>query len=196
VAASHAAFENDTVRIEGFHLLNCAAQLGKSHPLSPINLEHADENTVNLAGDGENGGEEARRVTKVGLEGRVGSGCGLPGIATRSEVEKNDRQRPDVVEHGRVRAGRRENSTLALWAHMIHAARAKLLAELVRRGETKVCDSNTAAPIEAKHVLRLEVSMIDTKGMTVLHRIEQLEEDAFDEGVVTKIATMVKDLRE
>ena len=74
---------------------------------------------------------------------------------------------------------------------MVHAAGPELLTHFVSGGQSKIGDSKSHAPVEAKNVLRLEVTMIDTHRMTILDRIEELKEYVLDQVILAKITSLV-----
>lgn len=84
--------------------------------------------------------------------------------------------------------------TIRTWAHMINTACPILRAHFVRRGKTKVCDGNSLAIFKAEDVLRLEISMKDSKRMAVLDAIQQLHEDMTNSAVPSQILLTAEDL--
>lgn len=78
---------------------------------------------------------------------------------------------------------------------MIHAASAKLVANFLSRSETKICDGHTEAIVEAKDVLGFQIPMINTQSMAIVNCVEQLKENILYEGVVSKVATAMENLR-
>jgi hypothetical protein len=77
---------------------------------------------------------------------------------------------------------------------VVHAAGPELLADFLSGSQSKIRDRKPQAPVEAKHVLRLEVTVIDSQRMAVIDRIEELEKNVFDEVVSTKITSLLQDL--
>jgi 23S rRNA U2552 (ribose-2'-O)-methylase RlmE/FtsJ len=77
---------------------------------------------------------------------------------------------------------------------VVHAAGPELLADFLCSGQSKIRDRKPQASIEAKHILRLEVTMIDAQRMAKIDRVEELEENVLDQVVVTKIASFVENL--
>lgn len=77
---------------------------------------------------------------------------------------------------------------------MVHAPCPKLCANLVRRSETKVCDGYPKAIVKAKHVLGLQITVVDAKRMTIFHGVEQLKKNMLYEMVAPQIATVVANL--
>jgi hypothetical protein len=77
---------------------------------------------------------------------------------------------------------------------MIDTASPELFADFVGCCEPEVSDGDMETAVEAENILGLEVAMINTQRVTVLHCVEQLEEDPFDEIVVPEVAAVVKDL--
>ena len=77
---------------------------------------------------------------------------------------------------------------------MIDTASPELLADFVGRCEAEISDGDMETTVEAENILRFEIAMINTQRVTVLHCIEQLEKDPFDEIVVPEVAAVVKDL--
>lgn len=54
---------------------------------------------------------------------------------------------------------------------MIYASCSELSAKLVCRCEPEVGDGYPITPVEAEHVLWLEVPVVDAQRMAILHRI-------------------------
>jgi hypothetical protein len=79
---------------------------------------------------------------------------------------------------------------------VIHAACAKLFADFVRRCEAEICEGHPQPPVEAQHVLGLQVAVVNAEGVAILHCVQQLEEDMLDEDVVPEIAAIMEDLCE
>jgi hypothetical protein len=77
---------------------------------------------------------------------------------------------------------------------VIHAAGPKLLADLLSGSQSKIRDRKPQAPVEAKYVLRLEITVIDAQRMAVVDRIEELEKNVFDEVVPAKITSLLQNL--
>lgn len=55
---------------------------------------------------------------------------------------------------------------------MVDATRAQFFAQLLGRRKAEVCDGDAQAIVEAEHVLRLQVSVIYSKGMAILHCVQ------------------------
>jgi hypothetical protein len=79
---------------------------------------------------------------------------------------------------------------------VVHAAGPELLADFLSGGQSKIRDRKPQAPVKAEHVLRLEITVVDAQGMAVIDRIEQLEENVFDQVISTKITSLLQDLAE
>lgn len=79
---------------------------------------------------------------------------------------------------------------------MVDRSGPELSAEFVGRGETKISDGHVKTVSLAKHVLWLQVAVVDAEVVAVLDRIEELEEHLLDQVVMTKVGAMVKDLGE
>ena len=71
-ALGHAALEDDGVGVEVGNVLDGDAQLGEGDAPPPVDVEHPDEDVVDLRGDGQDGREEVHGIVQVGLECRVG----------------------------------------------------------------------------------------------------------------------------
>jgi hypothetical protein len=52
---------------------------------------------------------------------------------------------------------------------------AELAADFLSRNETKICNGQTEAIVEAKDVLRFQIPMIDTQIMAMVNCVEQLK---------------------
>ena len=74
---------------------------------------------------------------------------------------------------------------------MIHAAGPELLADCLSSGQPKIRDRKPKSRVKAKHILRLEVTVIDTQRMAVIDRVEELEESVLDQVIVAKITSFV-----
>lgn len=79
---------------------------------------------------------------------------------------------------------------------MVNATSAKLLTKPVCSSEAEIGDSNSESAVETQHVLRFEVPMIYPQRMAIFDGIKKLEENVFDQVILTKVAAMVQDLRE
>lgn len=79
---------------------------------------------------------------------------------------------------------------------MVNATRPKLVADAVGCGKPEVGYGESKTAIEAEDVLWLQISVKDTQRMTILDRIEKLEENVFDKTVVAEISPFVENLRE
>jgi hypothetical protein len=74
---------------------------------------------------------------------------------------------------------------------VVHAAGPELLANFLSGSQPKIRDRKPQAPVETKHVLRLEVTVIDAQRMAVIHRFEELEKNVFDEVIPSKITSLL-----
>lgn len=79
---------------------------------------------------------------------------------------------------------------------MVDATGAKLFTEPLSGRQPKISDCDTQPVIEAQHILRLQVAMINTEIMTVLDCVKQLQENMLDEVIIAQITTAVQDLPE
>jgi hypothetical protein len=70
----------------------------------PVNIQNADQQSIDLVGNWEDGGEEAGGVLEVGVEGGIAKGGRLPWVAASEKVEEDDAEGPDIVEQGRIGA--------------------------------------------------------------------------------------------
>ena len=77
---------------------------------------------------------------------------------------------------------------------MVHAAGPELLADFLSGGQPKIRDRKPQAPVKAEDILRLEITVIDAQGMTVIDRIEELEEYVFDQVISAKITALLQNL--
>ena len=102
-ATSHTAFENDVIGVEVIDSLDTFLHFGHRETPPPVEIQNADQQSVDLVGNRENGGEEAGGVLEVGVEGGVTEGGQLSWVAT-SKVKENDAEGPDIMEQGRIRA--------------------------------------------------------------------------------------------
>jgi hypothetical protein len=59
--------------------------------------------------------------------------------------------------------------------HVVDATCTELVAELISRSETKICDGDPQSVIEAEDVLWLQISVVNTERMAIFHSFEQLE---------------------
>jgi hypothetical protein len=71
---------------------------------------------------------------------------------------------------------------------MIHASIVALAANFLSRNETKICNGQTEAIVEAKDVLGFQFPMIDTQSMAIVNCVEQLRGNILDECFVSKTA--------
>jgi hypothetical protein len=79
---------------------------------------------------------------------------------------------------------------------VVDATCTELVAELISRSETKICDGDPQSVIEAEDVLWLQISVVNTERMAIFHSFEQLEKDILDKSVIPKITTAMQDLSE
>lgn len=142
-ATSHAAFEDDIVGVEVVDSPDVLLHFGNGETLSPINIQHADQQSIDLVRDWQDCGEEAGGVLEVCTEGGVVQGGGLPWVAASEKVEENDAEGPDIIVQGRIRAVVSKLSTVTFWAHVIGAARSELLTECIGSGQPEIGDGKT-----------------------------------------------------
>jgi hypothetical protein len=74
---------------------------------------------------------------------------------------------------------------------VVHAAGPELLADFLSGSQPKIRDRKPQAPVKAKHVLRLEITVVDAQRMAVIDRIEELEENVFDQVISTQITSLL-----
>ena len=73
-ATGHAAFKDDIVGIEVVDSLDVLLHLGYGETPPPIDVQNADQQSVDLVGDWQDGGEETGGVLEVGVEGGIVEG--------------------------------------------------------------------------------------------------------------------------
>ena len=73
-ATSHAAFENDVIEVEAIDSLDGFLHFGRGEMPPPIDIQNANQQSVDLVGNRENGGEEAGGALEAGTEGGVTEG--------------------------------------------------------------------------------------------------------------------------
>lgn len=71
-----------------------------------------------------------------------------------------------------------------------------ILGHEIHRGQTKVGEEYLGSAFGNQDILRLEIAMVDTQSMAVLHGIQDLEKDAANEGLVTYIPTLFRNVGE
>jgi hypothetical protein len=74
---------------------------------------------------------------------------------------------------------------------VVHAAGPELLTDFLGRSQAKIRYRKPKPCVKAKHILRLEVTMIDTQRMAVIDRIKELEESVLDQVVLAQITSFV-----
>lgn len=79
---------------------------------------------------------------------------------------------------------------------MVHAASAEFIADLVRRSKAEIRDCDAKAAFEAENIFWLQISVVNSERVAVLDCIDELQEDIFDEVVLSKISAAVEDLCE
>lgn len=79
---------------------------------------------------------------------------------------------------------------------MIDTSSPELLADPLGRSEAEVGNSDPQAVIVAKDVFGFQVTVVNAEGMTVLDRINELQENVFDKAVFSKVPTVVENLGE
>lgn len=98
----HAAFEDDVIRIEVVDPLDTFLHLGHGETPPPIDIQNADQQSVDLVGNRKNGGKETGGVLEIGVKGGIVEGGRLPWITTSEKIEENDAEGPDIIEQGRI----------------------------------------------------------------------------------------------
>lgn len=193
-----------------------AAKLGERDADGRVESEDALEDSVRVLRNREDRAEEVG-VAEVGAEGLVGRASLLPRVASACEVDENDAERPDVVVGSRVRSETLEETALAFCRsetsrvscvdrrhrggpldgrtgrHVESRATSKITARLLSRRQTEICEHDLLAIFEAENVLGLEVAVEDPLRVTVLDRVDDLEEDATDEFVVPEVPLSLRD---
>jgi hypothetical protein len=71
-----------------------------------------------------------------------------------------------------------------------------VLRDGISGSEAEVCEQNIGARVGNQNVLRLEVPVVDSQAVAVLHGIQDLEEGAPDKSIITHISTLFGDIRE
>lgn len=69
----------------------------------------------------------------------------------------------------------------------------KVCRGLLRSSQTKVCDTYPLSIPRTEDVLRFEISVEDTHRVAILDRVDDLEEDRFDQHVVADIPLLLGD---
>jgi hypothetical protein len=77
---------------------------------------------------------------------------------------------------------------------VVHAAGPELLANFLSGGQPKIRDRKPQAPVKAEHVLRLKITVVDAQRMAVIDRIEELDENVFDQVISSKITALLQNL--
>ena len=112
-ATGHAAFEDDVIGIEVVDPLDVFLHLRDCETSPPVDIQNADQQSVDLVGNRQDGGEEAGGVLEVGVEGGITEGGRLPRVTTGEKVEENDAEGPDIIKQGRIGAVVSELSAVA-----------------------------------------------------------------------------------
>lgn len=66
---------------------------------------------------------------------------------------------------------------------------------MLRGGQTKIGKLHGHTLVLDQDVLRLQIPVVDTNGMTELHGVQDLEEDTLGQSIVTKITPALSDVR-
>jgi hypothetical protein len=103
-ATGHAAFKDDVIRVKVVDPLDVFLHFCNGETPPPIDIQNANEQSVDLVGYWQDGGEEADGILEVGAECGVAKGGGFPWVTTSEKVEEDDAEGPDIVEQGRIRA--------------------------------------------------------------------------------------------
>jgi hypothetical protein len=77
---------------------------------------------------------------------------------------------------------------------VVLAASAEFVADLVCSSKAEIRDSDAKAAIKAKNILWLQVPVVDAERVAVLDCVDKLQEDIFDEVVLSKVPAVMKDL--
>lgn len=185
-------------------------QLRDSDPGVGVGVEYSPQDGIKLVGDGQDGAEKVG-VLHEGAEGRVLKRGLFPWVAAAGEVDQNDAQGPDVVGGrlvgsvglgvwllafcGAVSHGSRiQGKTEHTWRHVKGRTTSKIRRQRVRGGQTKVGQLNGVAVVRDQDVLRLEVPVVDSKGVAVAHGIQDLEKGAARKLFITSVSSPLGDV--
>ena len=101
-APSHAPFKYDVIGVKVVNSPDIFLHLGYGETSSPVDIQNADQQSIDLVGDRQDGGEETDGVLEVGTKSGVAEGSRLPQVTTSEKIEENDAEGPDIVEQGRI----------------------------------------------------------------------------------------------
>ena len=101
-ATSNVPFKYDIIGVKFVDPLDALLHLGYSETTSPVDIQNADQQRVDLVGDRQDCGKEMGGVLEVGAKSRVAEGSRLPRVTTSEKIEENDAEGPDIVEQGRI----------------------------------------------------------------------------------------------
>lgn len=82
------------------------------------------------------------------------------------------------------------------WAHVEGGSATVVLRYGVRRGKAEVCKQNVGAGVGNQNILGLEVPVVDSQAVAVLHGIQDLEKGAANKSIITHIPAFFRDIRE
>jgi hypothetical protein len=97
-ATGHATFKDDVIRVKLVDLPDVFLHLCNGETPPPIDVQNANEQSVDLVEDWQDGREEVDGILEVGAEGGVAKEGGFPWVTTGEKVEEDDAEGPDIVE--------------------------------------------------------------------------------------------------
>lgn len=127
---------------------------------------------------------EPARVATIGVKALIAVTGDLPRVESSGHVDEDDAQGPDVaatvVVCVPIATFARPD---ALGTHVLLATEPKILARQYVRRQPEVRQYQSLSLIIAKKVLRLEIAMEDTVVVTVLDRVDHLQEASLEQRV-------------
>ena len=82
------------------------------------------------------------------------------------------------------------------WTHVEGGSAAVVLRDGIRGSKAEICKQHIGARVGYQNVLRLQVPVVDSQAVAVLHGIQDLEKGAPDKSIITHISPFFGDIRE
>lgn len=110
-----------------------------------------------------------------------------------------DKRKGTLVFHAWHKGGGREKCSfegVCTWAHIESRSASIVLGTVIGGGQTEVSQLDSVAMVGDQDVLRLQIPVVNSKLMAVLHGIQDLEEDLLGKFILTHIPTTLRDIQE
>jgi len=178
---------------EPWAMLDAPLELGERDAFPRVGLEDETEDLLKLDREWEDGPKEAWLLTE-GTESAVREMRALPWVASASQVDEDNTERPDVVGDRVVASVVPWRRLLTFRRHVKCGTAAKIRSEALSGGQTKVRKLDLQTAVAHKNVLGLQVAMVDAQRMAVLDGADKLQKHSLCHIVVADISAMLGDV--